>query len=633
MLDAKSLEVLQGLKSEIKANKEILSGFIKGTGKSFGFAVADDGKEYFLAPDEMARVFPGDKVTFTVAEQDDGKHRAELEELVSSEFQVFNGVFYKRGKAQGVEPFTSGFNGWLFIPPKQVGETQHNDIVQARVSRHPWDSGKAQAEIIRSMGSADNNRSWYSMTLNEADIPEDFTESEIASAQESASRDLPADEYSDLTSVPFVTIDSATTRDMDDAVYAKESDNGWTLSVAIADASAFIEPGSVLDKAAFKRLTTTYLPGLVLPMLPEPLSNDAMSLVPNQTRPALVFSMNVNPEGEVSDFSVQQALIKSSAKLSYAEVSDWLDNKTTPDEFHDSIIALNQATSALFKWRAEHTNPMQDRVDYRIKVDENFAVEAIQIEEKNSARSLIEEAMVATNSQIAQWLSGESSLFMTHQGFKSDRETELKGLLRDYAPDVAELDGSILTGFLKIMRAANETLEFPLASVLQKRFERGQWKAEPAPHFGLGVTHYTNGTSPIRKYGDLVIHRQIKSKLKDETFNIDAEVLEALNTRIHQSRSVANAIENRLRHQWLSQQDDESWSATVAHVNANGLVAKLDSNGATGFIDFRKKKDEYSYDPLRMMLKFESFNFVLGQKLTVKIKKIEGDQLALAIVD
>lgn len=633
MLDAKSLAVLQSLKSDIQANKEVFTGNIKGTGKSFGFVVADDGDEHFLPPDQMSKVFPGDRVTFTVTEQQDGKTRAELESLESSDLEEFTGVYVVRGKAQGVEPFNDKFSGWLFVPPKQTADAASNSLVVARVTRHPWKTGKAQAEVKSILGSIDNNRSWYSVSLREYGLQESFTDPEKAEATQLVENN-PHDysEYKDLTALPFVTIDAETTRDMDDALYAEKTDSGWKLWVAIADASSFIKPGSKLDKAARSRLTTTYLPGLTLPMVPSELSDNAMSLVEGDIRPALVTQLSIDTEGHVTDIEICEAQIRNHAKLSYTEASEWLDSEQYPDRAH-TLPTVHQACLALASWRKKRSNPTQDRADYRIRVDEEFNVTHVDKELRNSARDLVEEAMIATNHQISEWLSDTPSLFLTHSGFKADRETELKGLLREFAPTVSELDGHNFEQFIRIVHQAAKQKDFPLSQVLQKRFDRSQWSVTAAPHFALGLSSYTNATSPIRKYTDLIIHRLIKAKLNGQAVEAENELIAELNERGNLSRQVSQAIENRLRLQWLSADKEAQWQGTIVHLNANGLIVELNDNGARGFVDLRKQKDQFSYDPLRMMLKFEDSQFQLGQPLTVKATQISNDNLTLAIVD
>lgn len=634
MLDAKSLELLQSLKTEINANKTVFKGKIKGTGRNFGFVVSeDDSSEHFLPPDQMSKVFPGDDVTFIVEEQDDGKSRAVLETLEHSNLSSFKGIFYIRGKAQGVEPFSEAFNGWLFTPPKHSLEAAHNEIVIAKVTRHPWKTGKAQCEVVQTLGLADNNRTWYSLSLEEHNIPEAFTEEEMTAAESIANADLPVTQsHVDLTDIPFVTIDSASTQDMDDALFAETTEKGWNLKVAIADASSFIESNSILDAAAKERLTTTYLPGLVLPMLPVSLSNDLLSLVEKQNRLALVFNIQVAQDGSSKLDSIQQAIVNNHGKLNYPEVSEWLAGESYPEEHKENLTALNDVSKALFAWRQSQHNTMQDRVDYRIRVDDNFNVSGIEKEERVRARDIVEESMIVTNVLVADYLKDNPALFMSHKGFKPDRETELKGLLRDYAPDISELDGYTLDGFIQILTGAKNTENFPLQQVLQKRFDRGYWSSQPEPHFGLGFNQYTTATSPIRKYTDLVIHRLIKATLNGSKLDVSADMVEDINNRNANARFVANAIDQRLRAQWIADQPKQAWAARIVHLNANGLVVQLEDNGVSGFIDLRKKKSEFSYDPLRMMLKFEEFDYMLGQSLSVQVSKIEqsGIQFALS---
>ena len=634
MLDAKSLEVLNSLKTEIKSSKTVLKGQIKGTGKSFGFVVSEqDGQEYFLPPDEMKRVFPGDSVTFTVVELEDGKTKAELESLVSSSLDEFNGVFHVRGKAQGIEPFDDNFNGWLFVPPKQIADAEHNHIVQAKVTRHPWEQGKAQASIIRSLGSAKNNRTWYSMTLAQYGIAEQFPSDVLT--ETAAITDTGAiipEQYADFTSLPFVTIDSATTEDMDDALYAEACADGWKLSVAIADASLYIKPEMALDREARKRLTTTYLPGLTLPMLPEALSNNLLSLMPGEVRPAVVFELSVNPNGDVSTLNITLAKIQSAGKLAYDDVAEWLAAEQIPPAHKNNLSALRDVCDALAKRRQDSTATVHNRVDYRIRVDEKFNVTTIDIEQRNSARDLVEEAMIATNRAVAQWLADTPALFMAHAGFKPDRESELKGLLREYAPEVAELDATKLENFIAILQQANLTESFPLTKVLQKRFDRGYWSAQAAAHFGLGFSQYTTATSPIRKYSDLLIHRLLKSRLLNKNDGpINQAIVDDFNERANASRQAAQAIENRLRLSWLSQQPKQSWHGTIVHINANTLIIQLTDNGATGIVDLRKAKPPFSYDPLRMQLKSEQRHYRLADAVQVTIEKASADQLVLTI--
>jgi VacB/RNase II family 3'-5' exoribonuclease len=638
MLDAKALAQLQSLKGDIKSTTPaptLLRGTVKGTGRSFGFVVAADATEYFLPPDEMAKVFPGDDVEFTADETAEGKINATLHKLVSSPLSEFMGRYVVRGKAQGVEPEVAGHGKWLFVPPKKTAEAANGQWVKAKVIRHPWETGKAQAEVAEVIGSEQEPGTWHAIAIEKHQLPKAFPEDALAEAEsldESLIEKASAGR-TDLREIPFITIDNASTQDMDDALYAEETDDGWLLRVAIADPAAWFGAESALDSAARQRLTTTYLPGRPISMLPERVANDLCSLVPNADRLALVFHIRVARDGSLSKLAITPSVIRSTAKLSYQQVSEWLDGAEPIPAAHWHLETLKNCCQALFEWRQQNALIMLDRPDYRIKVDERLNVTGVVKEERNTANSLVEESMLAANRIAAAWLAEDNALFMTHAGFRPDREEELKGLLREFAKDIADTDGHDPEGFKAIMRTARSVESFPLQSVLLKRLERGVWSDTAAPHFGLGFDQYTTVTSPIRKYTDLILHRQIHAKLAGEPFTLPTGLIDDLNERLVNSRKAANEVDNRLRLEWLSEQPDQVWDATVVHINSGGIIAQLDDNGAAGFIDLRGQKKKLSYDPLRMMMKGEEQSFMLNQSLKVTIAKNEGDKLELSLAE
>ncbi|MHA7878460.1 MAG: VacB/RNase II family 3'-5' exoribonuclease [Saccharospirillum sp.] len=635
MLDAKALAQLQSLKSDIKATQPVLTGTVKGTGRSFGFIISDiGGDEYFLPPESMSKVFPGDKVTFTVEQQSDGKVRAALETLESSTFTTFIGRYVVRGKAQGVEPEDASHGKWLFVPPKKAADAQSGQWVKATVSRHPWETGKAQAEVIEVLGSEGEPGTWHALAIEKYGLHKVFSDDiEAAAAQlTEAHIEALAPGRADMRDLAFVTIDSASTLDMDDALFAEEDDaNGWLLRVAVADPSVWFEAGSALDQAARARLTTTYLPGLPLSMLPQRLANDLCSLVPERDRLALVFELRVEQDGRITRTEIRPALILSQGKLSYDEVSTWLDGGSPIPAQHWHLETLHACCQALRQWREANALVMQDQPDYRIWVDDTLAVTDVHREDKQTAHQVVEECMLATNREAANWLRSEPALFMTHPGFRADRGDELKGLLREAAPMVAEHDSYSLEGFRSIMRAARQHNDGPLHKVLQKRLERGAWSDRVKPHFGLGFEAYTTVTSPIRKYTDLTLHRLIHARLNGQADALPEGLVEELNERLVLSRRAANEVDNRLRLIWLAHQPQTGWAGKVVHINSGGLMVQLVDNGATGFVDLRSASPKFSHDPLRMVLKNDQQQFQLEQPVTVRIVKNDGQKLELGL--
>ena len=276
---------------------------------------------------------------------------------------------------------------------------------------------------------------------------------------------------------------------------------------------------------------------------------------------------------------------------------------------------------------------MINRPDYRIRVDENLVVTHIENETRNIARTIVEEAMVLTNYMTAIWFDQGPALFMTHAGFKGDRHTELKGLLRDFCPAVSELDATNLEDFRKIIQQAHLVEDFPLATLLTKRFDRGVWQMNPSPHFGLGLDAYSTVTSPIRKYSDLIMHRLIKLKLSGKTGMISPELIQYFNEKGFVTRHISNSIEKRLGQQWLEKQPKQNWSTKITHLTPNGLVLQIIDNGIIGFLDLKRSDEKFSYDPLRMTLKSENIQYKLNDELLVSIAKMDDQGITFKRVE
>lgn len=183
-------------------------------------------------------------------------------------------------------------------------------------------------------------------------------------------------EREDLTALNFVTIDSASTEDMDDALFVQDNGDGsWLLTIAIADPTAYVVENSELDLTARKRAFTNYLPGFNIPMLPRDLSDNLCSLRPNERRPVLVCRVTITEEGTLSnDIRFSAAWVESKAKLVYDDVSDWLEgnNRWQPQDtaIAEQITLLKRICDARSNWRQQHALVFKDRPDYRFLLGE-----------------------------------------------------------------------------------------------------------------------------------------------------------------------------------------------------------------------------------------------------------------------
>ena len=627
MFDQNTLSQLKDLKKQIHDSKEFAKGTVKGTERRFGFVVLDDEREVFLAPEEMDKVFPGDEVKIQIHTSKEGKISGELIKILNSPLKDFTGRYVVKGKGHFVEPDLPHCRRWIFVPPAARKGADNGDFVRCRISRHPFPAAKPQAKVLAVLGNKDTTgiEADYSISKFELDNewPKDWADKLNTVA---------LDQREDLSAIPFITIDAVNTQDMDDALYVEAKDNGWQLTVAIADPSAYIAAGSALDNEARRRASSVYMPGRTVPMLPEQLSAEHCSLLQDQTRAALVCRMDISQQGEISHYQFLEARIISKAKLNYFEVASFLDEGG--EHPHAELLSeLKRLSDALFSYRQSHNLIVNGRPEFRIRLNDQKKIESIEPSQKSSSNLLVEECMIAANRCAADFMA-DSGIFHGHAGFRPERLEGVNKLV-DEQLGIKDQDFSTLEGYKQLIDGIDDAAQsFPVRSVLSRMLERGKLSTEPKPHFGMGMARYTTFTSPIRKYTDLLAHRLIKAKLHHEKASLQAQDLEQLQKSLDRGRQAKHQMEQWLKCQYLEQFKGQTLEGSVCQINSNGFTVRLNGTGIEGFVDTRTLKEKYSFDPLRLRLSSKDIVVELDQAMTVTIEQLDykTKQISFAMV-
>ena len=648
MLNADALSQLRQLKTDIKENKVVFPGTVKATNGRFGFVALDEGRDVFLPPEEMQKVLPGDRINVTEHEVEKGKTQGVVDEVLETHLTTFVGRYLIKGKGHFVAPDTPGINRWIFIPPKERKGAQPDDYIYCQIHRHPFKDGKGQARVLRIIGKAGEPGIERSFTLASFDLADTWPESVRKQADSLSEDSLEAhhEGREDRTDQPYVTIDSPGTQDMDDALMATPNATGWTLSIAIADPTAVIKPGTPAEEEAFNRATAIYFPGEPLPMLPDAISTRLCSLMPEVKRLALVCDLQVNNDGSLGDYSFHQAVIRSRGKLSYDLVSHLIEGreddeiKALPDAVANSLDQLHQTATALRKWRSEHALLSTDRPEFRLRLDENKRIRLIEPAVQNEAHRLVEECMVAANRCAADFLRqrGEG-LFIQHPGLRDDRAENIRKLLESHAPHLADLDASSAEGFKALMKQTEELeAEVPVKAIISRQLARAELGFEAAPHQGMGLAAYTTFTSPLRKFSDFYVHRLIKASLWDTPIKpLNAQQLEALQASQIRARQAANSLEAWLKSDYAKSLNEEPMAGTISRTVPSGFFVRLDCNGLEGFVSCRDLEGKFSFDPvtLRLVHNKNGRIFQLEQRVNVTFAGVDDErrQINFKLVD
>lgn len=649
MLNKDALQQLSQLKSSIAAAKDLAQGWVRTTTKRFGFLILDDGREAFIDPEQMMRVLPDDRVEAEITTNSKGQFEAKLTKLVQPGLREFVGRYVSKGPAFFVEPDINNFNRWLFIPPQERKGIEPGDLIHCTIARHPFDNeGKTQVHILNKLGKPDEPGVESRYSIAKYQIPFEWQ----APAQNQASSinwsPLTFDNgEQDLTHLPFVTIDSENTRDMDDAIYIASNEQGWELITAIADPSKHIDFDSPLELAARARASTHYLLGQTVTMLPVDLSHDTYSLVPEQKRPAVVCRMQILRDGTISHYEFAEALIRSQCKLSYQGVYEALITDiatlSAPLHVHDMLVELQSFAQARANYRQQHALVMEERADYAFVLNDQKKIDRIEKRERNIAHRMIEEAMLATNICAGELFLAHPGygIFSSHIGFRPERIADAKALIQEDRPDLAPGDLTQLGDFQRLFRELrmnpnNHPNSAPLHSLLQRMLQAGSLTFDPIPHFGLGFKAYAMVTSPIRRYNDLFNHLSIKRILRNEPpvhIEDKQQFAEALQNQLNNGRQACRFTESWLGCQYASQHIGSLHQGSVALVNSFGLGIKLDDWGLDGYAMLAPKEGEVKaqFDSRRLSLTIEGKTWRLDDKVYVLVQEVDVEKRKIGL--
>jgi exoribonuclease II len=357
------------------------------------------------------------------------------------------------------------------------------------------------------------------LELHRLEAPVEFSPAALAQGRQLASAPPTADPYAarrrDLSHLALITIDGEHTRDFDDALSLEELPEGWRLGIHISDVSTVVQPGAPLDQEAGERGSSIYLPERRLPMLPEEISEDLLSLLAHRPRRALSFMVTLSPEAEVLDWAIEPSLIKVSRRLTYHEVEALIQQERT-------LAVLSRLTRRLKEERLAQGG-------YELQLPEVWVIFGPQGElqvsvedQETSSRQLVAEAMVLANSLAARFLADRG----------------IPAIYRSQPEPREPIQPKEHKGLLELWRD-------------RRSLSRVVMGVSPLPHWGLGLSCYTLATSPIRRYLDLLIHRQLLAALSDRPPPYGRQDLEQILPTLEPAMRRGGRLKARRLRYWL----------------------------------------------------------------------------------
>jgi ribonuclease R len=446
-------------------------------------------------------------------------------------------VLERRGKFLVAEPFFE--RGPRLVVSRDRLANVGDLVVVSAASRRDG-RGRGRALVSRRLGRPDVARDVLEGLMIDRGLRRSFDPAVEHEARESACAPIPDERPGrrDLRQQPTFTIDPASARDFDDAISAvPEGDDRWRIWVHIADVSAYVPPGSLVDREAYRRGCSVYVPGGVEPMLPTALSNHACSLAPDQDRLAVTVEFTVS-EGQVGRPAFYRSIIRSDARLEYGEVDRlFAGAEQAADPWGEPLAAARAAAATLEAARTMRGALVLDSSEEpEFEFDHEGNVVGVEPVEQTESHRLIEHLMIAANEQVARLLDERRlpALYRVHERPDAAAVERLIDQLASLEVPTPPVPKGHLTGqqAADVVGEASQLVSDwvrrtgrgarALHSLMLRSLKQAYYDHRNLGHAGLRSPRYCHFTSPIRRYPDLICHRALLAAVAGDPYAPDS---------------------------------------------------------------------------------------------------------------
>lgn len=631
-----------------------LRGRLEINRNGFGFVNINDEKrgDVFIAARNIGTAFDGDLVEVELFAKQKGKNiEGQIVNVVERKRKEYVGIIKKSKSFYFISPDDPKMHRDIYINESKLNGAKTEDKVV--VGKLIWDSSmlNPEGEVIEVLGKAGTHDTDIISIAREFDLKYKFPLPVLAEA-ESINNIIPKEEIKkriDYRDKNVFTIDPEDAKDFDDALSIEKLGNGnLSIGIHIADVSHYVKKDSALDIEANERGNSVYFVGRVIPMLPEKLSNQICSLVPNEDRLTYSVIVEVTPRGKIIDYSVNKTIINSKRRFTYEEAQKVIEDEV--GDLAEDILLLNKIAEIYRKKRMREGSFNFISPEVKFNLDENGVPVSITIKQTKQSNMLVEEFMLLANKLVAQQIAVPKSgsvkpfVYRIHDLPDQEKIVEFSRFVKTlgYSFDPNATSKSI--GFQNLLDQVKGKEEEVLINELAIRsMAKAVYSPDNIGHYGLGFKYYSHFTSPIRRYSDLIVHRLLFNyqNLKSGEIYSLAQLEEICD---HISASERNAVEaerfsvKQKQIEYLKNHLGNEFSAIISGITNFGIFVKITDILAEGLVKLRDLDDDYYiHDEKKYAIvgKRTKKQFRLGDKIQVKLVRVdeERSELDFTILD
>lgn len=607
---------------------DVFEGQIEFATNGNAFLLVED-KEIFIYKKNTANALHLDKVKIQIF-QAERKLEGKVIEVTSRFKTEYVGRVQIGKKTIFVVPDSNKIPVDFYI--KGGLKAEHDQKVVVELTK--WEDSKSpQGKIIKILGNSGDNNTEMNSIMIEYGLPiefpqdvinESFLVPEVISEKEISSR-------KDMRGITTLTIDPVDARDFDDALSIEVKDNKIEVGVHIADVGHYVKPDSELDKEAYRRATSVYLVDRCVPMLPERLSNGICSLKPHEDRLAFSVIFTLDSDGNILETWQGKTVIHSDRRFTYEEAQEIIEGND--GDFKNEILLLNSLAQKIRKRRIKEGSIEMGGIEVRFKLaEDNKKPIGVYFKEQKEANKLIEEFMLLANKSVAKTLSDATwaNVYRVHDTPNMDKLNELVNICNTFGHELSINDDGyeIKKSLNKLIKEIKGTPEENMIETLITRtMSKATYTIKNIGHYGLGFTHYSHFTSPIRRYPDLITHRilfdYLNRKSQGNPGKIEEQAKWCSSRELVASKAQRDSIKYK-QAEYLLDKIGNVFDGIVSGVTEWGMYVELIESKCEGMIRYQTIEGDWSVDTNSYTITNQYGNKIrLGDPIKVMVKSVD----------
>jgi ribonuclease R len=632
---------------------EMYKGRLEIVRSGMGFVVVDGlDQDVLIRPEYMGTALDGDEVRVEVYKAGSkGRAEGRIKEVITRRQQEFSGRLDVRPHFAFLTPDKQNMPVDIFIPLDLLHDARNGDHAIVRIVEWNERAKNPVGEVVSILTHETSNEIAMQGILVDSGFPLHFPDEaleEAARFPEGVDRSE-LKHRRDMRDTLTVTIDPADAKDFDDALSFKRLRGGLLeIGVHIADVSHYVAPDSALDKEAYRRATSVYLPDRVLPMLPERLSNELCSLRPDEDKYAFSAIFMMTRQGKLKDYWLGRSVIRSRRRFTYEEVQEILEGKD--GDHAEELRVLNEIARRLRKERFDKGAINFSSKEVRFQLDEHAVPVGIVIKESKEAHQLIEEFMLLANRTVAEYVSDiklkDKPVPFPYRVHDVPDEEKLKLFTTFAARFGHKFD---LNSPAAITRSFNEMLKMvegkPEQQVLEslgiRTMAKAVYTSENIGHYGLGFDHYCHFTSPIRRYPDIMVHRILDQCLRNEIKPVRQMEQQCRHCSDQERRAMeAERAANKYKQvEYMQNYIGEDFEAVISGVASFGFWAETVAHKCEGMVSVADLSEFDTFELLEqeytLVGRHTGIRFRMGDTVRVRVvnANLERRQIDFAILE